>query len=84
MFLSCSFLGDFTISKPEYTVLGCLAIKPAAQIVYLALVVRQMLDDPIDRLHMSYPNLITYNSMIYLIQKKMKIINHMLVEMMMI
>ena len=57
-------LGDFTITKSGYTVLGYLAYETVAQIVDLAFLVRQdqnkLHGDSIDRLSLIYPNPITY------------------------
>lgn len=62
-------LGDFTISKSGYSVLGYLAYETVAQIVDLAFLVRQdqnkIQGDSIDRLQFSYPNPITYRPHLY-------------------
>lgn len=58
------FLGDITITKQAYTILGYLAYESVAQIVDLALLVRQdqnkIYGDAIDRLRLSYVNPYTY------------------------
>ena len=57
-------LGDVTISKQAYTILGYLAYETVAQIVDFALLVRQdqnkIFGDAIDRLRLSYVNPYTY------------------------
>lgn len=56
--------GDVTVSKQGYTILGYLAYETVAQIVDLALLVRQdqnkIYGDAIDRLRLSYVNPYTY------------------------
>nr|XP_031847291.1 transcription initiation protein SPT3 homolog isoform X2 [Nomia melanderi] len=56
--------GDITITKQGYTILGYLAYETVAQIVDLALLVRQdqnkIYGDAIDRLRLSYVNPYTY------------------------
>lgn len=57
-------LGDVTITKQAYTILGYLAYETVAQIIDFALLIRQdqnkIYGDAIDRLRLNYVNPYTY------------------------
>ena len=57
-------LGEMKISKQGYVILGYLAYETVAEIIDLAILVRQdqnkLQGDAIDRLRLSYPNPYTY------------------------
>ena len=62
--LTLYHLGDITITKQAYTILGYLAYETVAQIIDFALLVRQdqnkIYGDAIDRLRLNYVNPYTY------------------------
>lgn len=63
IFVLC-YLGDITVTKQAYIILGYLAYETVAQIIDFALLVRQdqnkIYGDAIDRLRLSYVNPYTY------------------------